>query len=325
MVKPSEQLSSNAPPVLLDLPDNAVPDGAQTAWLTTEDGIRLRTARWASPVRPSKGTVILLSGRTECIEEYFETIGELQDRGFGVLAFDWRGQGGSSRLLNSARRGHIEHFDQYLTDLGAVLDEIALPDCRPPYYILAHSLGSLVALRAAPALSNRIRRMVLCAPLLELKNLPFSQKVMRHVFGVASLMGLGQTPIGRVPRAADQRFVGNRLTSDYTRFERNRKIFLTQPELETGPPTASFMFAICRAMQEVCSAAHINAIALPTLMVLPGRDEVVRTDIAEGYATAMRTGGFLTIQGARHELLHERDLLREQMWAAFDAFVPGTD
>jgi lysophospholipase len=31
----------------------------------------------------------------------------------------------------------------------------------------------------------------------------------------------------------------------------------------------------------------------------------------------------LTIDGARHELLHERDLYREQFLAALDAFVPG--
>ncbi len=31
------------------------------------------------------------------------------------------------------------------------------------------------------------------------------------------------------------------------------------------------------------------------------------------------------LDGARHEVLMERDRLREQYWAAFDAFVPGTD
>ena len=35
-------------------------------------------------------------------------------------------------------------------------------------------------------------------------------------------------------------------------------------------------------------------------------------------------GHVLTIDGARHELLQERDRYREQLLAAFDAFVPGT-
>jgi lysophospholipase len=30
------------------------------------------------------------------------------------------------------------------------------------------------------------------------------------------------------------------------------------------------------------------------------------------------------VPGARHELLMERNRFRAQFWAAFDAFVPGT-
>jgi lysophospholipase len=29
------------------------------------------------------------------------------------------------------------------------------------------------------------------------------------------------------------------------------------------------------------------------------------------------------LRGSRHEILQERDSIREQFWAAFDAFVPG--
>jgi lysophospholipase len=32
----------------------------------------------------------------------------------------------------------------------------------------------------------------------------------------------------------------------------------------------------------------------------------------------------LLIPGAQHELLMEQDGYRQQFWAAFDAFVPGT-
>ena len=38
----------------------------------------------------------------------------------------------------------------------------------------------------------------------------------------------------------------------------------------------------------------------------------------------LRAGSHLVIPGARHEILMEQDRYREQFWAAFDAFVPGT-
>ena len=32
----------------------------------------------------------------------------------------------------------------------------------------------------------------------------------------------------------------------------------------------------------------------------------------------------IVIPGARHEILMEREAIREQFWAAFDAFIPGS-
>ena len=37
------------------------------------------------------------------------------------------------------------------------------------------------------------------------------------------------------------------------------------------------------------------------------------------------SASLLTIDGARHEILQEADIYREQLLAAFDAFVPGSD
>jgi lysophospholipase len=35
-------------------------------------------------------------------------------------------------------------------------------------------------------------------------------------------------------------------------------------------------------------------------------------------------GGAVTLDGARHDILNECDDVREQFWAAFDAFIPGS-
>ena len=38
----------------------------------------------------------------------------------------------------------------------------------------------------------------------------------------------------------------------------------------------------------------------------------------------MPNGALVTIDGARHEIMMERDIYRAQLWGAFDAFVPGS-
>ena len=80
---------------LVSIPANPVPDDAVVGAVTTRDGVTLRFARFAPPPG-RKGTVVVLQGRAEYIEKYFETVRDLRARGFAVATFDWRGQGLSS-------------------------------------------------------------------------------------------------------------------------------------------------------------------------------------------------------------------------------------
>ncbi|MEE9375567.1 MAG: alpha/beta hydrolase [Rhizobiaceae bacterium] len=305
---------------------NQIPEGASVGLLHTSDGASLRFARWDATLRPSKGTVLLLHGRTEYIEKYFETISELRDRGFGVLTFDWRGQGGSSRQLRDVRKGHVDNFSQYLTDLEAILTEIVLPDCKSPIYIVAHSTGSLVALLAAPALTNRIRRMVLLSPLLALNKIPMKQSFLQRILGVLTFIGFGRSYVTKNRTSHDDKpFIGNKLTSDIARFQRNKDIQTKFPQLAIAGPTIAWLFAACRAMVQVNAPGYCNAISIPTLLVAAGNDAVVSPSAIEAYGNKMRCGAFLTITGAKHEILQEQEIFREQLLAGFDAFIPGTE
>jgi len=75
---------------LVDIPSNPVPRGAVCETVTTDDGLGLRFARWPANRSPVRGTVIILPGRTEFIEKYFETVSDLRRRGFGVAVLDAR-------------------------------------------------------------------------------------------------------------------------------------------------------------------------------------------------------------------------------------------
>lgn len=314
--------------VLFETPDNKSPVGAYAGYVTTSDGAQLRYARWASPHRVSqdnpKGTILLLHGRSEFIEKYYEIITDLLDQGYDVLTFDWRGQGASQRLLKERLKGHVEHFNQYLIDLETILTEVALPDCKPPFSIVAHSTGSLVSLLAAPALSNRVHRMVLLSPLLELNNIPLHQKTLRRISGFLSFLGFSRNYILRQGVSPELRtFEGNRLTTDKGRFEVTKKFLFKFPLLGLGGPTIGWVFAACRAMDKVREPGFASGVSIPTLMVIAGNDQVVKPSVSEAFAQSMRSGGSVMITGAKHEIMHERDVYRDQLLAAISSFIPG--
>lgn len=305
--------------------DNPPPDNAAGGFFTTRDRKKIRYGVFAAVGRPLQGTVVLLTGRNECIEKYFETIRNLSDRGFGVAVLDWRGQGDSSRMLRNRQRGYVRSFRDYTRDLEQFFEEVVLPDCRGPYYILAHSTGAVIALLASPSMVNRVRRMVLLAPFLEVPDLPVSITTVRRVCTLFCAVGLGwlYAALGPRPKLPPP-FEANKVTSDPERYRRNTGIYKAWPQLALGGPTIRWLRAAAAAAEAVSDPGFMARIQVPMLIVAAGADRVVSTKAVETYARRLRVGSLLMIDGANHEILQEKDLYREQLLAAFDAFIPGT-
>ncbi|AEH86398.1 Lysophospholipase [Mesorhizobium opportunistum WSM2075] len=305
---------------------NPRPENAAGGFFTARDRKKIRYGLFGAVARPMRGTVVLLPGRNECIEKYFETIRDLAARGLGVATLDWRGQGGSDRLIGDRQRGYVRSFRDYTADLEQFFEEIVLPDCRGPYYILAHSAGAVITLLAAPSMVNRVRRMVLIAPFLTLPDLPVSISTVRRVCSFFCALGLGRLYAAWGPLPRDTLpFEANKVTSDPQRYRRNTRIYEGYPQLALGGPTIRWLQAAAKASEAISDPDFMARIQVPLLIIAAGADQVVSTRAVEAYARSLRLGSMLMIDGAKHEILQEADLYREQFLAAFDAFVPGSD
>lgn len=309
---------------LVSIPANPVPDHVVTGVVKTADGVNLRFARWAPPPG-RKGTVVVMQGRAEFIEKYFETVRDLRARGFAVATFDWRGQGLSDRKLSDPRKGYVRNFSEYGADLEAVMEQVVLPDCPPPIFALAHSMGAAIAIRACHDGSRWFERVVLSAPMIALPPSPMLRIAgpfarLLRVFGG----GTAYVPGGDGRPANEDNFIGNPLTSDPVRFARNRAVLEEEPALGLGAPTVAWADAALRLMKRFEDPGYGGQIRQPILMVAAGRDEVVSTPAIEQFGMNLLAGRHLILPGAKHEILQEQDHYRNQFWAAFDAFVPGT-
>jgi lysophospholipase len=309
---------------LFSIPSNPIPAGAVVGAIKAEDGVTLRFARWRPPPAP-KGTVCLLQGRSEFIEKYFEVVKLLQDRGFAVATVDWRGQGMSQRGLSDARKGYVRRFSDYDLDLKALVNDVMLPDCPPPFFLLAHSMGAAVTLRALHAGRRWFERAVLSAPMIALAGRA-STRMARNTMRTMRWVGLGGSyiPTGGATAVPAMPFAGNVLTSDPVRYERTAAMIEAAPELGLGSPTVAWLDTAYAAMAEFARPAYPRAIRQPVLIVAAGQDAVVSNAAIEQFAIRMRAGAHVIVPGARHELLMEQDRLSGQFWAAFDAFIPGS-
>ena len=310
-------------PSLVNIPSNPMPEGGRVGFFRTSDNVQLRYATWPKSEGAQRGTICLVQGRTEFIEKYFETIADFRRRGFAVATFDWRGQGGSDRLIGNTKLGYVDRFEDYWTDLHSFHGEILLPDCPPPFYLVGHSMGGLVSLLAGVNDRMMFDRIFLSAPMLALDRQPLSMAGMARLGETLSFLGLGQMPVGRKADKpmTEATFPGNPLTGDLIRYMRAVDTIRARPELEIGVATVRWAAAAFGAMAEVGRDNFAARIRVPLLMLAAARDEVVSTAAIEQLGLHMRTGRHVVVAGARHELFMETDVIRGQVLAAFDAFI----
>lgn len=311
---------------LVGVPANPVPADGKVGFIRTTGGLSLRYALWRGTSTHRFGTVCILPGRGEFIEKYIEVISDLRRRGFTVAIFDWRGQGGSDRELTDPRKGHVSDFREYDQDLHSFIRHVLLPDCPAPFFALAHSMGAHILLRLTAFESCQFERVVMVAPMLKFAEMPAPEGLSRLFVETASLAGFSDAYIPGGTRLAmeERSFEGNILTTDRIRYERAQKVLQAAPQLGVGSPTNGWVYAAFRSMQELEAPSFAGRIKVPVLMFSAADDHVVSSRAIQKFAARGRMCHLTDIPGARHEILQESDRFREEFWAAFDAFIPGT-
>jgi lysophospholipase len=307
---------------LSSIPQNETPPGAHSGVVRTSDGLGLRYAIW-QPQQSARGTVLLLQGRADFIEKYFETVGELLQRGFAVATFDWRGQGGSERLLPDPRKCHAERFADYRLDLAAVFDLVAGARLPRPVLGLAHSMGAAVLLHALASRPDLVPGAVLSAPMVAIAPTlkPLAAELLTRC---AHAVGLGLTSIpgprskGHVSPAFDP---DNLLTSDPERYERSYRMVQAAPMLALSKPTIGWMHAAFEAMAVLRSPGFAERIDTPLLAVAGDADRVTATPATLALCDRLLRGESLLLPGCGHEIMMEREQHRSAFWNGFDVFA----
>jgi pimeloyl-ACP methyl ester carboxylesterase len=120
------------------------------------DGEQLRMAYMdVSPAKPNGRVALLLHGRYFPSSYWAPVIKTLTDAGYRVVVPDQIGFGKSSKPVGEL------HLDTLARNTVALLDHLHIDKID----IVAHSMGSMVAVRIARAYPDRIAQLVLSAPI----------------------------------------------------------------------------------------------------------------------------------------------------------------
>jgi lysophospholipase len=268
-----------------------------------------------------------LSGQTEFIEKYGEVIAELNGRGFTVATFDWRGQGGSARALADPLKCHVGDFSEFDDDLRAFMSEVVTPQSPTPPLLLAHSMGSHLALRALHDHPDWFRAAVLVAPMIGISTRGYPGWLTRAITALHARLGKEREYAWGMERRDPHQITFERqlCTSDADRFERTQAILREQPDIRLAGPTWGWIEAAYRSMATMARPGYAEAIQTPTLIVGAGKDRIVLTEATRRFAARLPNGRYIEMAESEHEILMEQDAIRARFWAAFDGFVAAAN
>jgi lysophospholipase len=111
------------------------------------------------------------------------------------------------------------------------------------------------------------------------------------------------------------------VTSDPARFARTQALLRANPALTLAGATWGWLKAAYRSLAEIGEPDYAPVISTPVLICGAGKDRICVTAAAESFARRMPLAHYLEIPESEHEILMERDFIRERFWAAFDNFL----
>ncbi len=291
------------------------PPGGAAHWAQTSDDLRIRVGHWAP--EGARGTVLLFPGRTEYIEKYAVCAQEFAARGLATLAIDWRGQGLADRMLDDPLTGHVDNFPDYQKDVAAMLRaarEFGLPR---PFYLLGHSMGGCIGLRALIE-GLPVQAAAFTGPMWGIRIAPHMRPAAWVLSRLMPAVGQGhRLPPGTTidPYVLTDPFDDNMLTTDPEMWEMMVDQLRAHPELALGGPSFHWLR---EAMVETNHLASRTPPRLPCVTFLGTNERIVHTARIHQRMNSWPGGDLHMIEGGEHEVLMEGP---EKRGPIFDTMV----
>ena len=298
------------------------PEGGQAHWVKTSDGLRIRVGHWQTD-STTKGTVLLFPGRTEYIEKYGSAAMDLAARGYATLTIDWRGQGLADRLLPERRLGHVDQFTDFQKDVAAVLelaDRLALPK---PYFLIGHSMGGAIGLRALIE-GLPVKACIFTGPMWDIHIAPAMRPLGRFMGKIGPLLGLA----GKLVPTMDMdnyvlvnEFEDNTLTNDPEAFQVMKDQLAAQPDLALGGPTIGWLG---EGLKDCAALAAMASPALPCITFLGAQEQIVDCPAIHDRMARWPGGELEVLPDVQHEVMMETPDVRthvfDRMCSLFDQY-----
>jgi lysophospholipase len=273
----------------------------------------------------TKGDVFLVPGQGEFIPKYYEIAYDFIVRGYSAVhIIDHRGQGSSPRvLINEPQKGSVDKFSDYVQDLGLFVSAVRAKRPTQKFYLVAHSMGGAIT----SILLNQTRKVktfeavAFSAPMLGVRApIAKDSRYLKPVLLALCLVpkSCNDFALGKSKFNLYLDFKGNVLTHSEPRWEMHQTMLQEDSSLGISGPTNRWVLEATRATEQISRIAP--PAKLPMLLFQAGNDEVVLPNAQNKYCAKSKNCQLIKVPGANHEILQERDSIRENVVDRIDTF-----
>ncbi|KAJ1282146.1 hypothetical protein BS78_03G028200 [Paspalum vaginatum] len=260
---------------------------------------------WAPPAATEmRGILVIIHGLNEHSGRYLHFAEQLTACGFGVYAMDWIGHGGSDGL-----HGYVPSLDYVIEDIEVLLDKIMMENPGVPRFLLGHSTGGAVVLKASlyPHIREKLEGIILTSPALRVRPAHpivgavaplFSLVAPKLQFKGANKRGI---PVSRDPAA---------LVAKYS-----------DPLVYTGPIRVRTGHEILRISSHLLR--HLKQVTVPFLVLHGTADRVTDPAASQDLYREAASGrkALRLYEGFLHDLLFEPE--RDEIGAEIIGWMDG--
>ena len=264
--------------------------------------IKLHYQKWEP--ENHKGTLIITHGQAEHSDCYHRVIKALENSGWLIWAWDWRGHGKSEGI-----RGYADDFNDYCNDFECFLNNVYQDKktANKPVVLLGHSMGGLIQLKTLLTTNKwPVTAQVLSSPLLGIAvEVPAYKEIGAAVLSILA------------PKVT----LGNEIVETFCSMDPEVIKEYKKDPLRHNKISSKVYLGSKIAMSYCHERA--NKISIPTLMQIPEVDPIVSSPAAMEFFHKIHAEQkeLKIYKNRRHEIYN--DLGREEAFSDLLRFLKG--
>ena len=268
---------------------------------------------------------MIVHGFSESAEKYVEMIYYFLQAEYQVYVCDVRGHGRSVRAVEDLSMIHIDHYEQYLSDLEYFVENIVRKEDQTfPVYLYAHSMGGGIGAAFLEQYPEVFSKAVLSSPMIRPQTgaVPFG--AARFIAKTQVRAGKGrQYVMGQHGFRADETFENSAATSR-ARYDYYYQKKCAEKLFHTSGASYGWLCEAARLSGDILKKANCRKIQTPILLFQAEEDGFVDGKAQEKFARQVEAVRLERVIGAKHEIYMGMDHVLQTYMEQILEFFGGT-